>query len=310
VTTYIWYRRAATRTARADRTRRTKGTIVTIVGVHGIWNHPYISKAGTAAAAIEAISQEWTGWLRTGLAADGHDGADTTVRVGYYAHHLHRGTAQGSDDVTLLEEDAQDLLISWVELLQPVPQVAQGPRTAKVRGAADWLTRRYGRAARGFAMVFVREVATYLKEPEGKRRLAARDAVADTIAEAIGTSAGEPVTVVAHSLGSVVAYEALWANPELRVDRLITLGSPLGMAGIVFPRLLPTPIKDRGCRPPGVATWTNLADIGDLVAIPRQGLGGCFDGVDIENPALTIANWDFHTVRSYLTCPDVAGHCV
>src|SRR6266536_4525637 len=92
-----------------------------------------------------------------------------------------------------------------------------------------------------FVTRFFREVPAYLGD--GARRAAARDRVASTIAE------HAPQVVLAHSLGSVVAYEALWAHPELPVDLLVTLGSPLGMPDVVFDRLEPTP------RGPVKLTW-------------------------------------------------------
>ncbi|MEO3872875.1 alpha/beta hydrolase [Nonomuraea sp. B12E4] len=274
-----------------------------IVGVHGIWNYSYYRSSRDATVATAAISSDWTAWLREGLTTARGKPDDAPVRVAYYAHHLHRGTAQGAD-ITQLDEDAQTLLTDWVELLREAPVISQGTRTIRARAAVDWLTAHYGEPARRFAMIFAREVSSYLKTPNGRRRLAARDAVAETIRTAARQD--EAVTVVAHSLGSVVVYEALWAHPELRVDRLVTLGSPLGMPGVVFDRLDPAP-GSRGSRPPGVSEWINLADIGDLVAVPRTGLSSAFDGVVSENPALTIAKWDFHTVRSYLSCADVAA---
>lgn len=264
-----------------------------LVGVHGIRNYSYFRRTGSGPAAAAAISDDWTAWL-----------GGTPIAVGYYAHHLHIGAEQGIDDVEALDDLAADLLIGWVEQLQPAVQVAEGSRTARARAAADWLTRRHGATARGFATAFVREVATYLKRPEGRRRLAAREEVANAIADGRDR---ERVVVVAHSLGSVVTYEALWAHPELKVDLFVTLGSPLGMRGVVFERLRPTP-EDRGGRPPGVRRWINLSDIGDLVAVPRSGLRGSFDGVDVERTNLEIAPWDFHKVRNYLCCPDVLQH--
>ncbi len=56
--------------------------------------------------------------------------------------------------------------------------------------------------------------------------------------------------VLAHSLGSVAAYEALWAHPDLRVELLVTLGSPLGMPDVVFDRLDPAPKDRQGTSPP------------------------------------------------------------
>jgi hypothetical protein len=258
--------------------------VTRVLGVHGIGNHRYFRDAARSAeAATAAIAADWSGWL----------GKD--VEVAYYAHHLHRGTPQGDDPATL-EDGAQDLLVSWVEALQPVPAIAQGPRTARARQAADWLTRRFGPAARLFALAFCREVHTYLAHPDGPRRAAARDEVAAAV------EAHRPRVIVAHSLGTVVAYEALWSRPDLNVDLLLTLGSPLAMPGVVRDRLRPA----EQARPPGVRRWVNLADVGDLVAIPRGGLGAHFDGV-VDHPDVAIADWDFHTVRSYLRCPEVAA---
>lgn len=266
-----------------------------LVGVHGIWNYRYFREAGSAAGAVAAISADWAGWL-----------GGRRISVGYYAHHLHTGTPQGADEIETLDEFAAELLVEWVQQLQPTVQITEGPRTARARVAADWLTRKYGTGARAFAAAFAREVATYLRRPDGKRRLAAREEVARAIGEARDQ---DRVVVVAHSLGSVVTYEALWAHPELRVDLLVTLGSPLGMRGVVFERLNPVP-AERGARPPGVRRWVNLSDVGDLVAVPRGGLAEDFDGVDVERTDLTIDEWDFHRVRSYLGCPDVLGYLV
>jgi hypothetical protein len=240
--------------------------------VHGIGNVKYGSSA--------AISAEWSQWL-------GED-----VSVAYYAQHLHRGTPQGADDPATMAPGEQELLANWVELLAP-QQVSQGPRTARARQAADWLTRHFGATARTFAMAFTREVHTYLSERDTVRRSKARLEVANTIAE------HQPAIVIAHSLGSVVAYETLWAYPQQQVDLLITVGSPLAMPGVVRPRLRPVTV-DR--RPPGVRRWVNLADVGDLVALPRGGLR--FQGVE-RDAEVVIGDWDFHTARNYLGCAAV-----
>lgn len=256
--------------------------------MHGIGKYRYHRAAGSAEGAAAALGAEWAGHL-----------GDPRVElaVAYYAHHLHRGTPQGpEDDPAGLEPEAQELLVEWVETLQPVPSIAQGPRTARARQAADWLTRNFGAAARVFAIAFCREVHTYLSTPDSPRRMLARRAVADALA------AHRPTIVIAHSLGSVVAYETLWAHPEHDVDLLITIGSPLAMPGVVLPRLLPG--ADTGGRPPRVRRWLNIADVGDIVAIPRSGLGAHFAGVE-RDITTTIGDWDFHTAGGYLRSPDL-----
>ncbi|MGE5624531.1 MAG: hypothetical protein ACM3ZT_03170 [Bacillota bacterium] len=86
--------------------------------------------------------------------------------------------------------------------------------------------------------------------------------------------AGHRVMLIGHSLGSVIAYDVLWelawkdAVPW-RVDRLLTLGSPLGMF-YVQRRLAGH--GERGARryPTNVRHWTNVSAAGDLMALDRH----------------------------------------
>jgi hypothetical protein len=85
-------------------------------------------------------------------------------------------------------------------------------------------------------------------------------------------SAVEPDTqvIVAHSLGSVVAYETLCAHPEWTITALVTIGSPLGVRNVIFDKLIPAPNNDKGVWPGGTQHWINLADWGDIVALEKQ----------------------------------------
>lgn len=76
------------------------------------------------------------------------------------------------------------------------------------------------------------------------------------------------ILLVAHSMGSVVAYDALrlleCEDPTLRVEHLVTAGSPLGLAKVK----LKFEAEHGALRVPNnVAAWTNLADGDDVVAI-------------------------------------------
>ncbi len=79
------------------------------------------------------------------------------------------------------------------------------------------------------------------------------------------------VLLIGHSMGSVIAYDALWELTHLehqpgKVDLFLTLGSPLGM-NFVQKRLLGT--KERNARryPANIRHWTNVAATGDLTAL-------------------------------------------
>ncbi|MFD0597424.1 hypothetical protein ACFQZ4_38305 [Catellatospora coxensis] len=78
---------------------------------------------------------------------------------------------------------------------------------------------------------WLKQVTSYFTDP------AVRAAARDRFAAAIGD---DTRVVVAHSLGSVVAYEALCARPGWPVTDLVTLGSPLGVPHLVTHRLDPS----------------------------------------------------------------------
>ncbi len=74
----------------------------------------------------------------------------------------------------------------------------------------------------------------------------------------------KPCIVIAHSLGSVIAYNYLIQHPELNVQRFITLGSPLAFQ--VIQSHLPQPIV----RPAAITgDWINFYSTDDfLTAFP------------------------------------------
>ncbi|MFE6755758.1 antibiotic ABC transporter ATP-binding protein [Streptomyces sp. NPDC057684] len=140
----------------------------------------------------------------------------------------------------------------------------------------------------------LKQVRRYLDEPPVWQ--AARAAVAAEIGP-------DTRVVVAHSLGSVVAYEALCENPDWPVTDLVTVGSPLGLP-VIHRRLSPLPVEGRGAWPGGVVRWTNVADSGDIVALvgalAPQFVSGPGDGVDDR----TITNGArMHDFERYLTAP-------
>jgi hypothetical protein len=256
-----------------------------IIGVHGIRNYHYFtSNAQSVELATAAISDDWSMWLSA---------AEADVRVAYYSHLLHTGTAQGhAEDVATLTPTAQAIFIALVDELLDQPVLAHGERTARARAMAEWLSEHFGAATRRAALALCREVDTYLSDEH--RRASVRELVAAAVRQ------HQPSIVLAHSLGSVVAYETLWSFPDPVVDLLITIGSPLALRGVVYERLAP----GRNGRPPGVKRWINVADVGDIVAIPRGGLRPHFAGVEADLDVVIDKN-GFHAIEHYLRCSDL-----
>jgi len=84
-------------------------------------------------------------------------------------------------------------------------------------------------------------------------------------------SAGRPVLLYTHSMGSVIGYDTLWQlshepSEDVRIDLMLTTGSPLGQR--LIQRRLKGFRKEGVERYPGnIRRWTNIAAIGELTAI-------------------------------------------
>ncbi|MER5344958.1 alpha/beta hydrolase family protein [Streptomyces mirabilis] len=271
-----------------------------IVGVHGVGN---LRPKETAEEARRNLADVWHRNLKRGRAKDAPD--EFAVSMAYYADLLVPSGAQGATvggSLDALPEDAEQMVRDWLlELGLPAEQ-SQGPGTWPIRQALGWLAerRRIGpKLTEAFVARFFGEVAAYLRP--GTAREDARSEVARVIREQ------RPEVLIAHSLGSVVAYEALWHEPRPEVPLLITLGSPLALPHAVFPRLQPSPGTETGTggRPPGVRRWVNIADPGDLVALPVRGVSRRFERVDSDLHDVVDA-FDFHRAANYLACSRLA----
>lgn len=276
-----------------------------VVGVHGVGNYRPGESSGQAASRLAGI---WDAALGPKSPVPGSP--PRQMRVAYFADLLHAPGRQGGPaDLDSLDDVERQLLDAWLTALPLPGATAAGKATWAARQAVSWIARAgTGGAAvtEWFVATFVREAATYLRADSGVREL-----VRDHVAHVIDEHRAE--VVIAHSLGSVVAYETLWKYPNLNVRTLITLGSPLAIPHAVFHRLDPAPGLIggpsspvlKGARPPGVERWVNLADPGDIVAIPPHGVGRQFTHVDVDEPTV-IGAFDFHRVKKYLAATQVA----
>ncbi len=111
------------------------------------------------------------------------------------------------------------------------------------------------------------------------------------------------ILLVAHSMGSVIAYDALRLlereDPSLKVEHLVTAGSPLGLAKVK----LKFEAEHGAIRVPNnVSAWTNLADGEDVVAIM-----GALDA-DYGSSDTGVTVLDRRVVNGYLRPNGEANH--
>ncbi|WP_229075598.1 hypothetical protein [Actinoplanes sp. DH11] len=261
-----------------------------VVAIHGIWNRqPGVEPARAAAL----LAERWTTKLAAGYRDAGLSTPPPPVAAAYYADLLDDQAQGAGDELEALTPQEQAWAWEWMVQAGVPVEASQGPLTYPLRQGLDWLAQHWDPGARAIGRLMtalLREVYLYLTRPGVRARC--RQSVIDAI-----DSSGARV-VVAHSLGSVVAYEALCAHPDREIDLFVTLGSPLGLRGAVFEALDPEPVNGRAVRPAGVGRWVNIADPGDLVALPNE-LGGAFP-VDHHDKAY-LGKVDFHTLGGYLS---------
>ncbi|ANN17906.1 hypothetical protein SD37_21155 [Amycolatopsis orientalis] len=273
-----------------------------VVVVHGV---------GQEFRGPELMCREVAPALRDGIRLGGEVALDVDVACAFYGDLFFPPGVRSwhlppwdEHDVEGLEADLLDSW--WAGAVAVDPDVADpaGSRGAVGFAVSRALSSRAVRArldalsgSRFFASVSDRLLIFALKQV--RRYLTERplrEAVRARVAAAIGP---DTRVLVAHSLGSVVAYETLCADRSLPVTDLVTLGSPLGLRSVVFDRLDPAPIGQVGQWPGSVRRWTNVADRGDVVALP-SGLAGRFPNVRDE----TITNGvRMHDLLRYLTAP-------
>lgn len=125
-----------------------------------------------------------------------------------------------------------------------------------------------------------------------------RQYVADAVDALVGPelTAGHGV-VVAHSLGTVIAFKLLRQHAQ-QVPLFVTLGSPLAVVSVQSalkrPRLVPS----------GVRRWLNAFDVDDFVTLGR-GLTTDTFASGIENRISVHKGDDAHAITEYLRDPMV-----
>ncbi|MDZ7813242.1 MAG: S8 family peptidase [Ideonella sp.] len=185
-------------------------------------------------------------------------------------------------------------------------EAAQGRVGAKVLPLPAWARRPISRA---FLTAFLGDVAAYFFGQQGGRPL--REVAQERLRAPLLAARGRPITLVAHSLGSVIAFEVLSqlsAADGVHLETFITLGSPLGLDEIQdF-------LQPQGLKVPSlVKHWLNFADPLDPVAADKAVTADFSAGPGVILQDELILNrhsqqlWGFnpHAAEGYLAHPTV-----
>lgn len=109
----------------------------------------------------------------------------------------------------------------------------------------------------------------------------------------IDTVGDDDVDMVAHSLGGLIALQALCDAPGLKVRRVVCLGSPLTGSGAATGMLRWAPaaamlgrsaaLLQHGVLRDGTTCWEGRAEVGVIAGSTPHGLGALFGGFDSEH---------------------------
>ncbi|MCS7483814.1 hypothetical protein ACFFQW_38390 [Umezawaea endophytica] len=273
-----------------------------VVFVHGIGS-PRQSAAGMASAWLDALNAGARTTGSPGLSKD-------DVVLAYYRHAFAASGSKGPDgdevavaDLDVVERAMVESL--WAAAVAQTPALSADATKAGVPLSVQEQIKRmsgwgpFADCPPSRIPLSIRQVSLYLRDTAVRERVQA--VVQDAVTE-------RTRVLVAHSLGSVVAYEMLAANPDWPVRALVTFGSPLGWSPQVFDRLTPGPCDGVGVWPGGVRVWTNVSFAGDVVALHKE-LSPLFAHPDGRSRVrdLPVRLTSMHAAEAYLRTAEVAG---
>ena len=264
----------------------------------------------------EEIKNEWTSALKEGATKNGNSLASTIdIELPYYGDVLADFAKQsdiplGSDVKVRGGPEVDEFLQFQAEFADEI-RVAKGITDQQVnaeygdnpkeRGPLNWewvqaivaAIDKNGGGLSGLALQQVmRDVFLYTNYP------VVRDAVDKLVRVAIDTG---PTTIVAHSLGSVVAYSVLQTDPRPLNVKLVTVGCPLAIRAI---RRRFSPIKF----PTVLKSWKNGFDTRDIVALYPLDKDNFNVSPPIENfDGVKNKTDNRHGISGYLDDAKVAG---
>jgi hypothetical protein len=222
------------------------------------------------------LKSDWLETLRRGAQKHGRTLADTLdVAFPYYGDTLDKFAREynvplTSDIQTRGSQVDDEFLVFQAEIAEALRQRsgvtdaqvdAEYGANAKPKGPLNWewvqailraLDKHGGGMSQTALELLTRDVFLYTT------RAGVRDEIDRIVA---GTLTEQPTVVVAHSLGSIVAYSVLRSDRRsLRIPLFLTVGCPLGVRPIrdqFRPLRFPLPVK----------AWLNAFDTRDVVAL-------------------------------------------
>ncbi|MCP4665663.1 MAG: hypothetical protein GY849_04775 [Deltaproteobacteria bacterium] len=153
-----------------------------------------------------------------------------------------------------------------------------------------------------------------------KSECRAKDVIREELAQALKKHRKRDVLLIAHSMGSVIAYDVLsMSPPDIKAYTWVTIGSPLGLPAVMIKILTEQDIdykKELKVRTPDsvVESWYNFSDLEDKVALDIKLRDNYQENSNHVRPIDAIVTNDYeykghknpHKAYGYLRTPQLA----
>jgi len=269
-----------------------------MIGVHGLANKP----------PKELHTQDWIKAIKEGLERNFSFNPDNiSLELAYWAD-VRYPTPLNPDNEPYIPTPPDELIKkyrdNWLNELKA--------HSLNIAGDAMNARELFGQGMAG-SLILNRKLADLAAYHNDKD---VRNKLRKIVKDAIKAHKDKRITVIAHSMGSIIAYDAMreLGNEDVtcNVQNFITIGSPLGLpivAGYIHKEW-------KNLRTPSIVRkWSNLADRRDPVAFDTH-LNDDYEpndaGVKVQDD-LIINNYvdpqgkhNHHKIYGYLRCPEMS----
>ncbi len=153
-----------------------------------------------------------------------------------------------------------------------------------------------------------------------KEGFCVNEAIKNRLSETLKSCKNRDILLIAHSMGTIITYDVLtMLSPEIKINSLITIGSPLGLPPIIKKSLADQKIDFKVDNKPAVPeniqkAWYNCSDLDDRVALiyainndyRKNSSGVAPTDIIVENDYKYNGEKNPHKSFGYLRTPEVA----
>jgi len=153
-----------------------------------------------------------------------------------------------------------------------------------------------------------------------KTEAPAKDVIRELLGRVLKKYQRKKILLIAHSMGSIVAFDTLtWEVPQIKIDTLVTIGSPLGLPAVMVKILAEKQIdfkKDFKIKTPEniKKNWYNFFDPDDRVSLKRELVNDYMENAHHVRPIdeSVFNNYEYngktsaHQAYGYLRTPQIA----